>query len=158
MMNKAMRLLQRTTALIALVSVSATLQAAVAVRDGYVRAPIPGQNMAAAFMVISNDGDKPMQLVAVKSDVAAQLELHGHTHDNGIMRMRRVDSVAVPARGEVALAPGGLHLMLIDVRKPLVEKQQVAFTLVFGDGTEVKAQVPVVSVMNEKPADHSHHH
>jgi copper(I)-binding protein len=158
MMMKAMHLLQRTAMLATLVFACSALQAAVIVHDGYVRAPVPGQNMAAAFMVISNDGDKPVQLVAVKSDVAAQLELHGHTQDNGIMRMRRIESLPVPAKGEVTLAPGGMHLMLVDLRKPLVEKQQVVFTLVFGDGTEVKAEMPVVSVMDEMPADHAHHH
>jgi len=74
------------------------------------------------------------------------------------MRMRRIESLPVPAKGEVTLAPGGMHLMLVDLRKPLVEKQQVVFTLVFGDGTEVKAEMPVVSVMDEMPADHAHHH
>jgi len=137
---------------------SSFLQAAVVVHDGYVRAPVPGQNIAAAFMVISNDSDKPVQLVAVKSDVAAQLELHGHTNDNDVMRMRQIDRLDVPAKGIVELAPGGLHLMLIDLRKPLVEKQRVAFTLVFGDGTEVKTELPVVSVMNEAAADHAHNH
>jgi len=149
--------LLRTGLLIMLALASTVLQAAVTVHDAYVRAPMPGMNMTAAFMVISNDGDKPVQLVAVKSDIAAQLELHGNTNDNGVMRMRQIDKLDVPAKGEVALAPGGLHLMLIDL-KPLVEKQQVVFTLVFGDGTEIKTQMPVVSVMNEAPADHAHHH
>lgn len=158
MMGKLTRTLQRMAALAALVFASTVAQAGVDVRDGYVRAPVPGQNMAAAFMVISNNGDKPLQLVAVKSDVAAELELHGHTNDNGIMRMRKVDSVPVPARGEVRLAPGGLHLMLIGLRKTLVEKQQVAFTLVFADGSEARVEMPVVSVMNEAPAAHAHHH
>jgi len=147
----------QTVLLVPLVLAASFLQAAVVVRDGYVRAPVPGQNIAAAFMVISNDGDQPVQLIAVKSDVAAQLELHGHTNDNGVMRMRQIDKLDVPAKGEVALAPGGLHLMLIDLRKPLVEKQQVAFTLVFGDGTEVKTELPVVSIMNEAPLDHARH-
>jgi copper(I)-binding protein len=157
-MTDIVRNVQRLVMAAALLLVSTALQAAVVVRDGYVRAPVPGQNMAAAFMVISNDGDKPLQLVAVKSEVAAQLELHGHTNDNGIMRMRRIDSLPVPAKGEVTLAPGGLHLMLIDLRKPLVEKQQVAFTLVFADGTEARVEMPVVSVMNEAPSGHAHHH
>ena len=72
--------------------------------------------------------------------------------------LRRIDSLPLPARGEVRLAPGGLHLMLIDLRKPLVEKQRVAFTLVFADGSEVKAEMPVVSVLDEAPSDHAHHH
>lgn len=158
MMGNVSRMWQRMVVSAALLGAVAFVQAGVVVNDGYVRAPVPGQNMAAAFMVISNNGDKPLQLVAVKSDVAAQLELHGHTNDNGIMRMRRIDSLPVPARGEVTLAPGGLHLMLIDLRKPLVEKQRVAFTLVFADGTEARAEVPVVSVMNEAQGAHAHHH
>lgn len=153
-----MRNLQRLVTAVALMLASTVLQAAVVVHDGYVRAPVPGQNMAAAFMVISNDGDKPLELVAVKSDVAAALELHGHSNDNGIMRMRQIDRLPVPAKGEVVLAPGGLHLMLIDLRRPLVEKQQVAFTLVFADGSEVRVQMPVISVMNEAPSGHAHHH
>jgi copper(I)-binding protein len=152
------RNLQRLVTVAALMLSATVLHAAVVVRDGYVRAPVPGQTMAAAFMVISNDGDKPLELVAVKSDVAAELELHGHSNDNGIMRMREIKRLPVPAKGEVVLAPGGLHLMLIDLRKPLVEKQQVAFTLVFADGSEVNVQMPVISVMNEAPSGHAHHH
>lgn len=151
------RLLPATTALL-LTFCSALSCAAVMVTQGYVRAPVPGQTTAAAFMTIANDGDKPVQLVAVKGDVATALELHGHTHANGIMQMRKVDAIPVPAKARVELAPGGLHLMLIGLRQPLVEKQQVVFTLVFDDGSEVRASMPVVSIMNEAAAGHQHHH
>lgn len=133
--------------------------ASVEVRTGHVRAPVPGQTVAAAFMTLYNATDKPLQLVAIKGDVAQKLELHGHTDDNGVMKMRRLESIALPPRTEVTLAPGGMHLMLIGLRQPLTENQKVTFRLVLGDGSEVEAALPVMDIAHEQHGGgHAHHH
>ena len=74
--------------------------------DGYVRLLPPGSPNTAAFMVLKNDADKPVKLVAAASPAAGRAELHTHLHENGVMKMRQVESIEIPAKGEVALQPG----------------------------------------------------
>ena len=84
--------------------------------DGYVRLLPPGSPNTAAFMVLKNDADKPVKLVTVASPEAGRAELHTHLHENGVMKMRQVESIEIPARGEAVLKPGSLHVMLFEVR------------------------------------------
>jgi len=132
--------------------------AIVEVRQGHVRTPVPGQAVAAAFMTLYNTTEMPQQLVAVKGDVAQSLELHGHAEANGMMQMRKLDSLVLPPHTEVTLAPGGIHLMLIGLRQPLTEKQSVTFRLVLSDGREVEATVPVIDVAHEQQDSGDVHH
>ena len=71
--------------------------------DGYVRLLPPGSPNTAAFLVLKNDADKPVKLVAAASPEVGRAELHTHLHENGGMRMRQVESIAIPAKGVVAL-------------------------------------------------------
>jgi copper(I)-binding protein len=65
--------------------------------------------------------------------------------ENGMMMMRKVEAIDVPAGGEVMLKPGGLHLMFIGLAKPLVEGETVAVTLVFEKAGEVALSLPIKS-------------
>lgn len=98
---------------------------------------------SAAYVVIRNPGAEPDALVSVETEVADTAELHSVTMDAGIMRMRAVDSVPVPARGEAALEPGGRHVMLIGIRRPLEEGDSVPLTLRFRSGASVDVVAPV---------------
>ena len=115
----------------------------ISVVDPYVRMPPPGSRIAAAYMRLQNAGDQEARLVSVIAPAARAAELHNHINDKGIMRMRRVSAIAVPARGEVALQPDGYHLMLIDLATPLKEGERVTLILGFNDGSrkEVDALV-----------------
>ena len=101
---------------------------------------------SAAYMTIENTGDAGDRLLGARAVDGATAELHRTVQDNGVMRMRAVeDGIAVPARGSVALAPDGYHVMLIGLKQPLAQGEAFPLTLTFekaGD-IEVTAKVAV---------------
>ncbi len=119
---------------------------AVTVSEAYARAAPPGQPNSAVFMTLTNPSDQPRALVAAHSPAAQTVELHAHTNDNGVMRMRRIERIEVPAGGRVKLAPGGLHVMLIGLTGTLAPGGEVALELSFDDGTQAQVQAPVRAI------------
>lgn len=99
---------------------------------------------SAAYLVLRNAGGADDALVAVETEVAEAAEIHSVSVDGGVMRMRQVDSVAVPAGGETVLEPGGHHVMLIGIRRALVEGDSVRLTLRFRGGDSVRVVAPVL--------------
>jgi len=99
----------------------------VTVKDAWVRAPAPGQKVAGAYMEIASRAS--MVLTGVASPVATTVELHDTSMEAGVMRMRPVARIALPAGQTVKLAPGGLHVMLMDLRQALKPGDRVPLTL-----------------------------
>lgn len=137
---------------------SETAAESVRVEDAYVRAVPPGQRNSAAFMRLDNASDRAQALVAARSTAAQAVELHGHSMRNGMMSMRPVEQVEVPAGQAVALEPGGLHVMLIGLEGELVLGQGVPLTLVFGDGSEREISAPVRKIQSQAMSHQHHHH
>lgn len=96
----------------------------------------------AGFMTITSSGEADT-LLAFKSDICEKPELHTHIDDNGMMKMRAVDKIDVPANGSAVLKPGSFHLMFIDLKEPLKEGATVEATLVFAKAGDVKIVLPV---------------
>jgi copper(I)-binding protein len=94
-------------------------------------------------MVLGNTAAREHALVGARSPAARVVELHAHLMDGGLMRMRRVERVALPPGDAVRLGPGGLHLMLIGLEGPLAPGDRVPLTLEFEDGTEAEVTAPV---------------
>jgi len=127
----------------------------VTISGAYVRAVPPGQPNSASFMQASNAGSAGHALVGGSSPAAEVVELHTHTMEGGMMRMRQVDKIDIPAGGDVSLQPGGLHVMLIGLKQKLVPGQDIPLTLKFEDGSEVTVQAPVKKLqMKMKSMDH----
>jgi copper(I)-binding protein len=127
------------------------------VQHPYARAVPPGQPNSAAFMTLRNMGGEANALIAASSPAANVVELHTHTMDDGMMKMRRVEQIDIPAKGETELKPGGLHIMLIGLKQQLKPGIKVALTLKFSDGTESTVDAPVQDVMQSMghmPAEH----
>ena len=103
--------------------------AVLTVNDPYVRAVPPGQPNSAAFMGLVNGTGAPRALVGGRSDVAEVVELHTHTMEDGMMKMRRVERIDLPAGETVTLDPGGLHVMLIGLKRGLKPGDQIDLTL-----------------------------
>lgn len=114
------------------------------VKDAWARASVPGQTATGAFMTLTaKEGAK---LVSVASPVSGVAEVHEMTVEGGVMRMRAVQGgLDLPAGKAVALKPGAYHVMLMDLKKPLVKGSTVAMTLVFKDakGHESKTELAV---------------
>jgi len=117
--------------------------------ESWVRAPIPGRSMSAAFLTIKNTGEQDQVLLAVKSDLAKAIEIHGHEHDGGVMRMRQVESLVLPAGETLRLEPGGLHLMLFGLDKKVKTGGSMPLTLVFKSGDTLLTHVSVISILDE---------
>lgn len=84
-----------------------------------------------AFLTIANKGTADDRLVAVSTPIAAKAELHHTIDENGIMKMRPIAAIDVKAGGQAELKPGGLHIMLLDLKAPLKEGQTFPLTLTF---------------------------
>ena len=115
----------------------------VMVHDAYVRATPPGQPNAAAYLVLRNNAMHDIRLVSVKSNVAEVAEPHSHAMDAGMMKMRRVGHIDVPAGGETVLQPGGLHIMLMGLVKQLKPGEYVSLEFHFDNGQKQSMRVPV---------------
>lgn len=120
---------------------------AVNVSDAYVRAPVAQRDVTAAFMTIDNGGQADIKLQSASSPAAERVELHQHTHSDGMMRMRQVESIDIPARQTLALEPGGYHMMLIGVAPGLRDQDNVELTLNFSNGETLTVTAPVRSVL-----------
>jgi copper(I)-binding protein len=144
-MNTHLRRVLWIVACLGLAAVAQAQPAAEAVRiEGlFARAVPPGQTNSAAFMSLHNTDRVEHALVAAASPVARAVELHTHTKEGGMMRMRRVERIALPPEVDVRLKPGGLHLMLIGLERQLSPGEEVSLTLVYEDGSETTASAPV---------------
>lgn len=96
----------------------------------------------AGFLTIRNSGAAD-RLLSATTPVAGRTELHTMIRDGDIMRMRQVEAIAVPAGGAVTLAPGGLHIMLIGLTRPLAVGESVPVTLVFERAGTVTLELAV---------------
>ena len=121
--SPAMRLLLIASALL----VSLTAQAQVKVDDPWVRATVAPQKATGAFMQLTSA--KPVKVVALSSPAAAAVEIHEMKMDDGVMTMRAVDALALPAGQAVALKPGSYHVMLMGLKAPIKAGQTVPLTL-----------------------------
>ncbi|MCF5856677.1 copper chaperone PCu(A)C [Aeromonas veronii] len=124
--------------------------------DGYVRLLPPGSPNTAAFMVLKNDADQPVKLVAAASAAAGRAELHTHLHENGVMKMRQVENIEIPAKGEAVLKPGSLHIMLFEVGT-LSEQTPFPLTLTMDDGQKLDLSLPVKPIEPMAEMKHMKH-
>ena len=109
----------------------------VAVYDAWVRTPNPAVDVTGAYMTLVSSADAPLSVVAVSTPIANIVEMHEMKTVNGVMSMEKVTAIRLAPRATTKLAPGGLHLMLIGLNKPL--PRQADFTLRLDDGSTVTA-------------------
>lgn len=108
-------------------SVPAAYAQSVKAENAWARATVPGQKTGSVYVDLTSASSAA--LVAVGSPVAARAELHSMSMENGVMRMRALPKVDLPAGQTVKLAPGGLHVMLVDLKQPLKAGDKVPLTL-----------------------------
>ena len=121
----------------------------ITVSKAWVAATAPGQQVGGAYMDISSKTDA--RLVSAQSPVSGKVMIHSMTMKNGIMEMRKMKYLDIPAGKTVSLSPEGMHLMLMKLEKPLVEGQTVPLALIFvqdGKKTEVKVDAKVMTMVH----------
>jgi len=126
------------------------------VADPYVRLNPPGTRVTAAYMVLKNAGDKDIKVTKAANPTSKLTELHNHFNEGGVMKMRQVPAIEVKAKGETALQPSGLHVMMIDLKEALKEGQIVPITLTLDDGSEKKVDAVVKNPTAAAPAKNEH--
>lgn len=123
----------------------------VVVSAPYARAVPPGQPNSAVFMRIDNPGDRDWALIGASSPAAGVVELHTHRMEQDVLMMRRIDRIDLPAGAAVSLQPGGLHVMLIGLKRQLKPGEDLDLRLRFDDGSELQLTAPVRAIA---PAGH----
>jgi hypothetical protein len=103
-----------------------------------------GGGNSAAYMTLVNNSDTDAAVVSAATDVATTVELHTtERNEQGVMSMRPIEQIDIPAGGETALQPGGIHVMLIDLTQDLEEGDMVDLTLTLQSGEELQISAPV---------------
>lgn len=129
----------------------------IVVQDPYIRLAPPNAPATGAFMVIKNTGDKDVKVVKADNPGSKLTELHTHLNDGGVMKMRPVSAIDIKAKGEAVLKPGGMHIMMIDLKAPLKEGDVLPITLTLDDGSSKQVDAKVVRTMPAMPmAEHKH--
>jgi len=112
--------MQKLTTLILLMSTSVAVHAVdLSVNNAYIRTMPPGQTTTAGFLTVTNNSLKPCQLLSGTSSISPRIEFHQHQHVQGMMQMRKVDTVLVAAGQTVTFSPGALHIMLFEIATTL---------------------------------------
>ena len=129
-------------ALAAWINTASANEAALSVQ-GFARETLPGADMSAAYLSLHNSTAAPRQLLRVElpGRAGASANLHTTVADGGVSRMRPLAQLPIPAEGTVAMAPGGIHLMLHGVQ--LRAGEALSLHLVFADGEALDVRVPV---------------
>lgn len=109
----------------------------------WARATPGGAKVGGAYLEIKAAGGAGDRLVSAASAAAGTVEIHGHINEGGVMKMRRLDGLAVPAGTSVMLKPGGYHLMLVDLKQPLKQGDKLQLTLTFEKAGTLSVEGPV---------------
>ena len=132
----------------------------VVAENAWARASVPGQQATGAFVRLT--AKEPLRLVGVETPAANMAELHEMKMEGDVMRMRAIDSLALPQGVPVELKPGGYHIMLQQLKTPLAKGTQVPLTLVFKDGQDATSrlhlQVPVQAMAPQGAPAHAPAH
>ena len=129
--------------------------AKIVIKDKRIRQSPPTTKMAAGYMIIYNKTAVTDTLISAKCDISDTLELHNMTHENGVMKMRKVEGIDIPANSSTELKPGGYHLMFINLKGKLNEGDRVKLELNFKNaGTYIIS----AKVDGSNTQSHTHDH
>ena len=121
------------------------------------RATPGGAKIAGGFLTIENKGAAPDRLIGGSGDFAGKVEIHEMAMNNGVMTMRPLDKgLAIEPGKTVKLAPGGFHLMLMDLKNPLKQGEKVPLELQFEKAGKVTVSLDVQGVGAQGPAGAGH--
>ena len=125
--------------------------AQVSVEQPWSRATPPGSKIGVGFMQLRNSGAAAERIVGASSPLAGRVEMHVTTREGDVMKMRQVESFEIPAGGTFELKPGGAHLMLMDLKRPLAEGARVPLTLRLENGGVLNVELTVQKMGARSP-------
>ena len=123
------------------------------ISQGWARATPSGAKVGGGYVTIENKGSAPDRLIGASGDVAGKIEVHEMSMDNGVMKMRPVENgLSIDPGKTVKLAPGGYHLMMMDLKSQLKQGDKVPVTLEFEKAGKVTVSLDVAGVGAQGPA------
>ena len=126
----------------------------VVIEGAWSRASIGTSRPGVAYMTLQNTGDAPVTVTGLRTELAMMPMIHASTTDaQGVTRMTHMEQVEIAAGDTVALEPGGLHVMLMDLQRPMVEGESFMLSLILADGEEIAVEVPILGMAARGPAD-----
>jgi copper(I)-binding protein len=129
----------------------------ISVTNAWARATMPGQPVSAAYLEIRSDSDA--KLVAAKSPVIPRVEVHEMSMAGGVMKMRQVKAIPLPKGETVKLEPGGYHIMLMNLKKPIAAGEKIPLTLIVeADGKRQEVKIEAEAKSREAAPDGMHGH
>ena len=160
-MKNIMRMLACAAALLVLSGASSQAQEVKAgdlvIAQAWSRATPGGAKIAGGYLTIENKGTAPDRLTAVSGDIAGRVEIHEMAMNNGVMTMRPLEKgLEIEPGKTVKLAPGGYHLMLMDLKNPLKQGEKVPLELRFEKAGRVAVSLDVQGVGAKGPAGAEH--
>ena len=128
----------------------------VTVSEAWARATAPGQDNGAVYLHITSRQDS--RILAVTSPAAENAALHSTINEKGVMKMRELDTLMLPAKQEIQLAPGGTHIMLGGLKKPLTAGDNVPLTLTIQFTNKSREVIEVMAIVIPLTATSQEHH
>lgn len=136
-----MRLRPERFVAVAFMAIAAAAHAQVVASNAWVRGTAPGQQTAAAYVTFTSTDDA--KVVAVSSPVAKRSQIHASMMMSGIMHMHEMDALPLPARQAVEMKPGGNHVMLMELVRPLHAGEQVPLVFTIENSKGQRSQLEV---------------
>jgi len=134
----------RSAILASVLSLPLAALAEVKVVDPWIPEAPPTAHAMAAFMVLENDEDRPVKVIAAHAPGFDTIELHKSVEENGMHKMLKQDALVIPQMGSLELRPGGYHIMLIGVHEPRPKAGDVIpMRLDLEGGQSIELKVPV---------------
>ena len=119
---------------------SLAANAEITASDAWARATPPGMPMGAVYTVFQNSGDQAVEVIGLETPVARAAEIHESVEIEGQMRMREITPFIIPAKDAVRLEPGGKHVMLMGLKRALVQGERFPLLLKLSDGSTLPVE------------------
>ena len=112
----------------------------------------PNKDRPSAGYFVAHGGDAGTQLRGVMTDYALKVEMHESISEGGVMKMKPIDSVDIPAKGKVSFAPGGKHLMIWGINDTAISRGKMTFTFLLANGDRLLVDAAIQKPGAAKPA------
>jgi len=113
------------------------------ISDPWIKNLPPSIPVRAGYMTIHNPQPQAVSIVSLRSDAFASVEIHQSIEQDGMMRMEQLPSLKIESNSSVQLAPGGLHLMMMNPSEPTRPGDQLEIVIVLDDGSEQRVVMQV---------------
>ncbi|ACM64457.2 TPA: copper chaperone PCu(A)C [Campylobacter lari] len=110
----------------------------IAINDPYVRQTPPNSKTTAIFLELKNNSDKDIKLIKAQSSLSDTTEIHDHIMENGKKMMVQIPQITIKANSSTELKPGGMHIMILNLKENITPQTKANLTLYFDDNSTIE--------------------